>query len=60
MADISTIQVKVDVTIDRPAVEKCLKIIEMWLNDNPDKAIHGGTRLVDGTVEPLIICEREG
>ena len=45
--------------ISDDTVGLALKIIECWLNENPDKRITGGTRLVNGKVEELRIEQRE-
>lgn len=52
-----TLNLKYDISAD--TVGLALKIIECWLNDNPDKRITGGTRLVNGKVAELRIEQRE-
>ena len=41
-------------------VLRCLDIVKMWLVDNPDKSIRGGTRHDDGTIENFEIVPRRG
>jgi len=36
-----TIDVNARVTVSDETVERCLRIIEMWIDDNPDKTILG-------------------
>ena len=53
-----TISINVKVEIPDETVENCLKIIEMWLNDNPDMRIKGGTRLDNNKIESFRIYKR--
>lgn len=53
-----TVDVEAKITVSDATCECCLKLIEMWLNDNPDKRIYGGTRMANGMIEPLKIYIR--
>ena len=57
MNNITDVQVTVTLSITDETVDKCLQILNIWLKDNPDKSIQGGTRLPDGTLERLKKCE---
>lgn len=61
MAKLDTLTVHVNVKMEIPeeTVKGCLCIVEMWLNDNPDKCIAGGVRHEDGKVEPFKIEDRK-
>jgi hypothetical protein len=50
--------IEVTATIPDKTVERCLRLIEMWLADNPDKRISGGLRDADGKVMPFKIERR--
>jgi predicted amidohydrolase len=39
MAKVTSIDVAVNVTIPDETVRRCLRILEMWMQDNPDSAI---------------------
>ena len=39
MANATSIDVAVNVTIPDETVRRCLRILEMWMQDNPDAAI---------------------
>ena len=39
MAVANSITVTVDVGITEKTVEKCLRVLDIWLADNPDKTI---------------------
>lgn len=39
MAKATSIDVAVNVTIPDETVRRCLRILEMWMQDNPDSAI---------------------
>ena len=54
----ATVEVEAKITITDETVERCLRLIEMWLNDNPNKAIHGGLRGADGKIEGFTIVDR--
>ena len=49
------VQVNCELTPTQETVERCLKIVEWWLNDNPDMRIRGGYRDGDGKIDPLFI-----
>lgn len=53
-----TVEVEAKIAITDETVERCLRLIEYWLNDNPDKAIHGGLRGADGKIEGFTIVDR--
>ncbi len=52
------IEVAAKLTIPDETVERCLHLIEMWLNDNPGKRIFGGY-WSGGKVLPFRIENRE-
>lgn len=54
-----TVDVNARLSIPQETVERCLLLIEMYLNDNQDVRISGGVRDADGKVEPFKI-ERAG
>lgn len=57
-----SVQVKVNckVTIDEDTVERCLMLLEMYLNDNPGKTIRQNkTATDDGVVVALTIEDEE-
>lgn len=39
MARVGKITVPVEIEIPEETAERCLRILEIWLNDNPDTAI---------------------
>ena len=39
MAEATSIDVAVNVTIPDETVRRCLRILELWMQDNPDSAI---------------------
>lgn len=43
-----TIDVNANITVPDKTIERCLKLLEMWQEDNPDKYIEGHTN-PDGT-----------
>ena len=47
--DNSTLNIKARLIVEQETVEKCLKILEIWLNDNLDKTIIGH-RIQDGPI----------
>lgn len=55
-----TVSVNVGLSVSDETAQACLKLIELWLNDNPDKCIEGGLRGADGKVEPLLIKRHHG
>lgn len=57
-ADTIDITVAVNMGISQETVERCLKVIEWWLNDNPDKRIRGGYRENDESVMPFVIEDK--
>ena len=40
MAKAEKITVKLELGISEETVEKCLRVLELWLGDHPDKTIH--------------------
>lgn len=52
-----TFSVNVKLSVSDDTVETCLRLIEMWLNEDVTRAIHGGVRNDDGRVDPLRICK---
>ena len=49
-----------DMNVSNATMEKCIKILNWWLKENPDKRIVGGGRKPNGKVEKLrIITVRE-
>lgn len=50
-------QINLDVADE--VIELCLKLIEIWLNQNQGKIIVGGTQLENGKIEPLRIEDRK-
>lgn len=53
------VEVKAEMRISDETVNRCLKLIQWWLNDNPDKRIVGGMRNENGKVEKLRIETRK-
>lgn len=53
------VEVKAEMRISDETVNGCLKLIQWWLNDNPDKRIVGGVRNANGKVEKLRIETRK-
>lgn len=51
------IDVTASLTVSEQTAERCLRILEMYLQDNPEKYIVGGA-LIEGEVLPLQIKER--
>lgn len=49
MANMGDLKVEVEVglTIPDSTVKKCLSILEMWLNDNPNKQLQMECRMLD-------------
>lgn len=47
------VEVNAEMRISDETVNRCLKLIQWWLNDNPDKRIVGGMRNADGKVDDL-------
>lgn len=43
-----TVDVYANITIPDKTIERCLKLLEMWQEDNPDKYIEGSNN-ADGT-----------
>ena len=54
-----TVEVNAEMRISDETVNRCLKLIQWWLNDNPDKRIVGGIRNANGKVEKLRIETRK-
>ena len=52
-----TVAVSVKLSVSDDTVETCLRLIEMWLNEDVTRAIRGGVRNDDGRVDPLRICK---
>ena len=52
------VQVNADMSVSEDTVKRCLKLIEWWLSDNPDKRIVGGYRGPDDKIEELRIESR--
>ena len=59
VCDSLDITVNANFEIPQETVERCLKIIEWWLNDNPNKRISGGYRENGENVIPFTIEERK-
>lgn len=53
------VEVNAEMRISDETVNRCLKLIQWWLNDNPDKRIVGGMRNENGKVENLRIETRK-
>ena len=53
-----TIDVTARLTISDETAERCLRLLEMYLNDNQDVSISGGARHDDGKVAPFKIERR--
>ena len=45
------------ISVSDETAETCLRLIEIWLNEDVTRAIHGGARHEDGKIEPLRICK---
>ena len=58
-ADKITIDVDARISISKETAERCLALIEMYLNDNEDVCISGGARHENGKVT-LFKIERAG
>lgn len=58
ISDALEIEVKAKLTIPDATIERCLKLVEMWLEDNPDKRISGGFRQKNGKTMPFVIERR--
>lgn len=58
ISDALEIEVRAELTIPDETIERCLKIVEMWLDDNPDKFISGGYRDKKGKTLPFRIERR--
>lgn len=56
--DTFAVEVEAKLTIPDQTIERCLKFVEMWLEDNPDKFISGGFRGADGKIMPFVIERR--
>ena len=54
-----TVEVNAEMRISEETVNRCLKLIQWWLNDNPDKRIVGCIRNANGKVEKLRIETRK-
>ena len=52
-------EIRAKFTIPDETAERCLRILEMYLQDNPEKCISGGD-LFEGKVSPLRLEERVG
>lgn len=52
------VEVKARLNIPDTTIERCLKLVEMWLEDNPDKRISGGYRS-GGKILPFRIERRD-
>lgn len=52
-----TFSVNVKLSVSDDTVETCLRLIEMWLNEDVTRSIRGGVRNDDGRVDPLRICK---
>lgn len=57
--DEMTVEISANMRVGDETVNRCLKLIQWWLNDNPDKRIVGGIRNADGKVEKLRIETRK-
>ncbi len=54
-----TVEVSTNMRVRDETVNRCLKLIQWWLNDNPDKMIEGGIRNADGKVDDFQIKTRK-
>ena len=54
-----TVEVNAEMRISDETVNRCLKLIQWWLNDNPDKRIVGGIRRPNGEMEDFRIETRK-
>ena len=50
-----TMKVNVNISVSDETIETCLRLITIWLNEDPRRAIRGGERHDDGKIEPLKI-----
>lgn len=48
-----SIEIEAKLTISDETAETCLKLIEIWLNESPDRRVRGGLRHDDGKVTPF-------
>ena len=55
----NNVEVNAEMRIIDETVNRCLKLIQWWLNDHPDKRIVGGMRNANGKVEKLRIETRK-
>ena len=53
------VEVSAEMRISDETVNRCLKLIQWWLNDNPDKMIEGGIRKADGKIDGFQIKTRK-
>ena len=54
-----TVEVETKLTVSDESAERCLKILEMWQEDNPDKFIEGREVETETGRKTLYrICER--
>lgn len=53
------VEVNAEMRISDETVNRCLKLIQWWLDDNPDKKIVGGMRKPNGKMEDFHIETRE-
>lgn len=53
------VKINAEMRISDDTVNRCLNLIQWWLNDNPDKRIVGGMRNADGKVDELRIETRK-
>lgn len=53
------VEVNAEVRISDETVNCCLKLIQIYLNDNPDKELFGGIRKGNGKVEKLRIVPQK-
>jgi hypothetical protein len=51
------VDVTTRLTVSEQTAERCMRILEMYLQDNPEKCIAGGA-LIEGEVLPLRLEER--
>jgi hypothetical protein len=54
-----SVEVSAKIGVPEKTILRCLRLIEWYLNDHPEKHIIGGTRLVDGTIEELRLEDRD-
>ena len=53
------VEVNAKMRISDETVNNCLKLIQIYLNDNPDKELLGGIRKGNGKVENLMIVPQK-